>query len=156
MEEKDDTSRCRKFIDVVSIDEEDDDGGPNTCRELPVEVGYLLQTYLPNILSSNNLVSPRPPQALRRDISLTFVPQRSPSLISAPQVSETWSVDSSRPPPTMVAISTSSTDDDEETAKPKTESDKGRVKVKRSQADPFAPRIGKTLCWRNVNMTLVR
>lgn len=34
--------------------------------------------------------------------------------------------------------------------------DRGKSGVLDSHTDPFAPREGKTLVWKNVNMTLVR
>jgi hypothetical protein len=55
----------------------------------------------------------------------------------------------SRPPPLTKAVSTSETDEDEEI-------DESKFSRNESHTDPFAPREGKTLCWRNVNMTLVR
>jgi hypothetical protein len=65
------------------------------------------------------------------------------------QISQSESYfDDSKPPPMAIAASTSDTDDDTDEILdgPK----------ERSHTDPFASREGRTLCWRNINMTLVR
>jgi hypothetical protein len=56
--------------------------------------------------------------------------------------------DDSKPPPMTIAVSTSETDEDDEEI----------INISKDQlhTDPFAPREGRTLCWRNINMTLVR
>ena len=56
--------------------------------------------------------------------------------------------DDSKPPPMTIAASTSETDEDDEEV----------INISKDQlhTDPFAPREGRTLCWRNINMTLVR
>ena len=56
--------------------------------------------------------------------------------------------DDTKPPPMALAASTSETDDDDEEI----------INASKEQllTDPFAPREGRTLCWRNINMTLVR
>jgi hypothetical protein len=59
--------------------------------------------------------------------------------------SESFQEDS-RPPP-LILPATSSETDNEEICR--------NISENRSQTDPFAPREGKTLCWRNVSMTLV-
>jgi hypothetical protein len=56
--------------------------------------------------------------------------------------------DDSKPPPMAIAASTSETDEDDETIH--------NISKEQLLTDPFAPREGRTLCWRNVNMTLVR
>ena len=59
--------------------------------------------------------------------------------------------DDSKPPPMTIAASTSETDEDDEAMI--TNVDKNDQQL---HTDPFAPREGRTLCWRNINMTLVR
>ena len=66
-------------------------------------------------------------------------------------------------PPQTVVYSTSETSSDEEDAAIENGSAGGtstrlrlaRKKIKCSGGDPFARREGRTLTWRNVNMTLV-
>lgn len=57
--------------------------------------------------------------------------------------------DDSKPPPMTIAVSTSETDEDDD-------DNIHNITKEQLLTDPFAPREGRTLCWRNVNMTLVR
>lgn len=73
------------------------------------------------------------------------VPVQAPSLpVVAP--SESF-FDDSKPPPMAIPVSTSDTDDDDD--------ELNQISLDQRHTDPFAPREGRTLCWRNVNMTLV-
>ena len=73
-----------------------------------------------------------------------------PSVTQSPiQVAPSESFfDDSKPPPMAIAASTSDTDEDDEEIHTL---DKHQLLT-----DPFAPREGRTLCWRNINMKLVR
>lgn len=53
----------------------------------------------------------------------------------------------SKPPPLVLPDTSSETEEDDEIDK--------SIAGNYSQTDPFASREGKTLCWRNVDMTLV-
>lgn len=77
---------------------------------------------------------------------------RSESTVSHFCAAESYMYDETAPPPAILANSTSSdTEDDDNSMTEGTQITKKR----HSHTDPFAPREGKTLCWRNVNMTLV-
>jgi hypothetical protein len=54
----------------------------------------------------------------------------------------------SKPPPLVLPDTSSETQEDDEFDK--------SIDENYAQTDPFASREGKTLCWRNVTMTLVR
>lgn len=83
-------------------------------------------------------------------------PESIPDIASPPppptpplQVAQSESFfDDSKPPPMTIAASTSETDEDDEEI---TNLSKDQL-----HTDPFAPREGRTLCWRNINMTVVR
>jgi hypothetical protein len=147
-----------------------DDGLDNdkTSRDATVEVEYLCN-YLPCVyekpkasktLSKCGTVDSKCQQRLLKDQSIdSSVPfdersralPLSPSTSIAVSKSESYQ-DEPRPPPMVIAASTSETEEDEETGGVKSST---KNAGNRSDTDPFAPRIGKTLCWRNVNMTLV-
>ena len=56
--------------------------------------------------------------------------------------------DDSKPPPMAIAASTSETEDDEDL-------EENKINTTGQSTNPFAPREGKTLYWRNVVMSLV-
>jgi hypothetical protein len=101
----------------------------------------LLQSYLPCIFQATTL-------------SLTEGTENSnfrqcgakSDFIVAVSKSESFH-EGSKPPPLVLPGTSSETEEEDEMDK--------SISENYAQTDPFASREGKTLCWRNVNMTLV-
>lgn len=158
-------SKCR-FLVSTDIETGLDEAKVRTSREAPVEVEYLYRyipclytqpvpSASPSTVSKHVSKGGRSNQALVDEQSITsssapLGQSKSESMVGLSK-SESCH-DDTLPPPMIVAASTSATEEDEESI--------GRqascvLPEKRSHTDPFAPRVGKTLSWRNINMTLV-
>jgi hypothetical protein len=150
--EYDDKSKSRFVIstDIEAVD--DGEAKMHTSRDAPVEVEYMYN-YLPCMYtqpgpSANpSTISKCETQSGHSSLASASVEVSKSESMGSLSKSETW------PPPMIVAVSTSDTDEDEDSLGRKT---LYKSQGKRSHTDPFAPRVGKTLCWRKVNMTLVR
>lgn len=119
--------------------------------EAPTEAEYFYD-FLPCMYARPELsTSPSAIGMPNRNSERTYETTPPPSVLglstseSMIGLTKTESCAEGSPPPMVVAASTSETDDDDEVTE----------QEKVSHTDPFAPRVGKTLSWRNVNMTLV-
>jgi hypothetical protein len=156
-----------KSLFVVSTDLEtgyDDDGQATirTSREDPVEVEYLYN-YLPCVYSQLDPSTVNISESKSGHIEQALSDENSVASVSASlgfsnsesmiRLSKTESgMEDSKPPPLISTVTTSDTEGDDESEERQSSC---KSPGNRSHTDPFAPRVGKTLCWRNVNMTLV-
>ena len=102
-----------------------------------------LWDYVPCVIEQNDDTASNAEVA---EVEKESIPNMTQSPIKIAQ-SESF-FDDSKPPPMAIAASTSETDDDDEEIH--------HISKDQQLTDPFAPREGRTLCWRNVNMKLVR
>jgi hypothetical protein len=117
--------------------------GSNVCLDTASEGLDSLWDYVPCIIDQDDETGSNAEYTQTEKELVPYVAQ-SPLKIAQ---SESF-FDDSKPPPMAIAASTSETDEDEEEIY--------NISKEQLLTDPFAPREGRTLCWRNVNMKLVR
>jgi hypothetical protein len=125
-----------------------------TARDAPVELQYICN-YLPWMTTQHAPSRTTSAHASEPNGGPTAEPSfestESSAVLNKSSLTQSESGQGdTKPPPMVPAASTSDTEGDEDSSDRQSMPDESS-----SDTDPFAPRLGKTLCWRNINMTLV-